>query len=400
MTESSTTKRTAIIVVAHRWYYPLYRCIESLCSTCVSAEDLILVDNGSSQNLSDWARGHFPGITVLRLEENSFFTGGYNCGLRYALDRGYEYALIVNADTQVYNPAFIGELQKAAERWPNAAFIGPLVYYRSSEIIQKTALFFPDILKHLLIWLPFRLLPRVVSRQQLKESEVEFLNGVCVLCRVAALKELGLMDETFGGYIEDADWSWRAREKGWTSVFTPIPSIIHFEEKTGYEECSSKTFLTRRNTVLWFLKRGKRSSATAYAMFSTLLCLLRHLLHRSDESRHALCRLIRTYADLLRHQPAPADELGLRPFLHAPCAPTGNIVCKLYTARTDFHSHKYNVESLAWHMPKAGFVEVGQKELQVSSMPDIKTIEEEESFDDDNGICVEAIKPKWVGRNE
>ena len=298
------TTRTAVVVVAHRWYYPLYRCIESLRAIVTDADDLIFVDNGSSEMLCNWAGERFPGITALRLEKNSLFTGGYNRGIECAIERGYEYALIVNADTQVHNSAFVDELREAAKRWPKAAFLGPLVYYRSSEIIQKTTLFFPNILKHLLVWLPFRLLPRAVSRQQLKESEVEFLNGVCVLCRVAALKELGLMNETFGAYIEDADWSWRAREMGWTSVFTPVPSIIHFEEKTGYEEYSSKTFLTRRNTVLWFLKRGKQNSAKAYAMFSILLCLLRHLLHRSDESGHALRRLVRTYADLLRQQPA------------------------------------------------------------------------------------------------
>jgi N-acetylglucosaminyl-diphospho-decaprenol L-rhamnosyltransferase len=292
--------RTAVIVAAHRWYYPLYRCIESLCNILPSPEDLIFVDNGSAEKLCIWAKDRFPGITVLRLDENTLFTGGYNRGLACAIDRGYEYALIVNADTQARNPAFIGELQEAAKRWPRAAFIGPLVYYRSPACIQKTSLIFPSILKYLLVWLPFRLVPWIVSRQQLTESEVDYLNGVCVLCRVSALKELGLMDGTFGGYMEDADWSWRAREMGWTSVFTPIPSIVHFEEKNGYEEHSLKTFLGRRNTVLWFLKRGQRKSAKAYATFSTLICLIRHLAHGSDETQHSFRRLVKTYAGLLR----------------------------------------------------------------------------------------------------
>ena len=209
----------------------------------------------------------------------------------------------MNADTQVHNPAFIGELQEAAKRWAKAAFIGPLVYYRSAECIQKTSLFFPNILKHLLVWLPFRFLPRMVTRQQLTESEVEYLNGVCVLCRVAALKEVGLMDGRFGGYMEDADWSWRARELGWKSVFTSVPSIIHFEEQNGYEEHSLKTFMARRNTVLWFLKRGRRNSAKAYVTLSILLCLIRRLIYRSNESQHSFRRLVKAYAGLLRGEP-------------------------------------------------------------------------------------------------
>jgi GT2 family glycosyltransferase len=320
------TARTAIIVAAHRWYYPLYRCIESLRNSLADAEDLIFVDNGSSEMLCNWARERFPGITVLRLEENSLFTGGYNRGLERAIDRGYEYALMVNADTQVHNPAFIGELQEAAERWPRAAFIGPLVYYRSSQCIQKTTLFFPDILKYSLVWLPFRFFPRLVSRQHLTESEGEYLNGVCVLCRVSALKELGLMDESFGGYMEDADWSWRAREMGWKSVFTPVPGIVHFEEKNGYEEHSSKTFMARRNTVLWFLKRGQRNSANAYAILSILLCVIRHLVHRNGESHHSFRRRLKTYVDLLRHEPVSAwrecsDKRRVNGITHEECHP-------------------------------------------------------------------------------
>jgi SAM-dependent methyltransferase len=90
-----------------------------------------------------------------------------------------------------------------------------------------------------------------------------------------------------------------------------------------------------------------------------------------------------------------ADELNQRLLLRTPCAPAGNILYKLYTALTNFHSHKwmYDVKSLVWHISKAGFVEVGQKELWISNIPGIKMIERRESFEDDNGICVEAVKP-------
>jgi hypothetical protein len=91
----------------------------------------------------------------------------------------------------------------------------------------------------------------------------------------------------------------------------------------------------------------------------------------------------------------PGDELIQKLLLRTPGAPSGNTFYKLYTIVTDFHSHKwmYDAESLAWHISKAGFVEVGQKELWISNIPGIKMIERRESFEDDNGICVEAVKP-------
>ena len=191
----------------------------------------------------------------------------------------------MNGDTEVVNPDFLTGLSDAARRWPRAAFIGPLVYFRSHGIIQKTWLRFPNVLWSTLIWLPWRLTRHQEIKGVGQERIVEFLNGVCVLCRVSALKEFGLMDEAFGGYVEDADWSWRARQKGWTSLFTPVPSIIHHEEEAGYEPYSLKTFLLKRNTVLWFLKVGRRTSAQFYAFASIGLARARMALDLSSDQK-------------------------------------------------------------------------------------------------------------------
>jgi GT2 family glycosyltransferase len=241
------------------------------------------VDNGSQEMLHAWVAERFPDITVIRLPENQFFCGGYNAGIRVAMNRGVEFVLIMNADTEVVNPDFLTGLLGAAKRWPRAAFIGPLVYFRSQGVIQKTWLRFPNVLRSTLIWLPWRLIRHLETREIGPERIVEFLNGVCVLCRVSALKEFGLMDEAFGGYVEDADWSWRARQKGWMSVFTPVPSVIHHEEANGYEPYSLKTFLLKRNTILWFLKVGRRFSAQSYAFASIGLARVRMACELPDQ---------------------------------------------------------------------------------------------------------------------
>jgi len=141
------------------------------------------------------------------------------------------------------------------------------------------------VARNLLNWIPWRFLPHLVDRPRLMEGEVDYLNGVCVLCRSKALREFGLMDEQYGGYIEDADWSWRARKCGWTSVFIPVPSIIHHEEFEGYEHFSFKSFLLKRNTVLWFLKAGRRGSAMSYALSSLALARTRMLRAENDSIR-------------------------------------------------------------------------------------------------------------------
>jgi len=267
--------KIAVIIATHEIIPQLEKMLGAFQILVNDPKDIIFVDNGSSQKIHEIIRSKFPGITTICLSRNKYFCGGYNAGIRAAIAAGYEFVLIVNADTEVKNPGFMGELVKAAKRWPKAAFIGPLVFYRSQHVTQGTCLRFPSLLYHAAIWFPWRLGGKYIMRQNLNERPVEYLNGVCVLCRIEALKEIGVMDELFCGYFEDADWAYRAREKGWVSIFTPIPSVIHHESAKGYEMYALKAFLQKRNAVYWFLKNGRHKSAWVYAKISILLAKAR-----------------------------------------------------------------------------------------------------------------------------
>jgi GT2 family glycosyltransferase len=201
------------------------------------------------------------------------------------------------------NPEFVHVLEDAMRRNPTAAFIGPMVYFRERGVVQRTCLPFPSALRSALTWLPFHLAPGLLPSQPTVESDVDFLNGVCVLCRTEALLAVGLMDEAMGAYVEDTDWAWRARKGGWKSRFVPVPSLIHHEEPHGYEHHSFKTFLLKRNTVYWMLKAGKPVSARAYAAAAVLLAQWRTFVATSREAREASRKfaqdLGRTYRRLL-----------------------------------------------------------------------------------------------------
>jgi len=286
--------QVAVVVAAHRRYATLELCLRGFREIVADAADVIFVDNGSGGMLTDWVTRRFPDITVLTLDENRLFCGGYNAGIRWAMDRGFQHVLIANADTEIVNPAFITQLVEAMERHQRAAFVGPLVYYRRQGTVQTTCLRFPSLLRSLLVWLPFRIVPGVGVRQGTREREADFLNGVCVLCRTEALREIGLMDETFGAYVEDTDWGWRARELGWLSVFTGSPSIVHHEELHGYEHYSFKSFLLKRNTVYWYLKTGRRGSARGYAAIAVILARIRAMAAATADERRA-------HRDFARH---------------------------------------------------------------------------------------------------
>lgn len=305
--------RIPVVVVANKWVPELEKCLSGFLNIAEQKQDLIFVDNGSEDGLHICAAERFPGITVLRLERNLLYCGGYNAGIRVAMDRGYEFVLLSNADTEVVNSGFLQELMERECRWSQAAFLGPQVFWRDPGRIQKTCLQFPSLVRNSVEWLPWRLARGLFEKQTREEAVVEFLNGVCVLCRVKALREIGLLDEKIGAYVEDADWGWRARARGWLSVFIPVPSVIHHENDSGYEPYSLKTFLLKRNTVYWFLKVGRRASACSYARASIALALVRGLAAGDSgerrKHRYFLQKLSRAFRGLLCNEP-PGEWFG------------------------------------------------------------------------------------------
>lgn len=298
--------RTAIVVASHKIYPRMEECITGLLRIASQPKDVIIVDNGSGSIVEDWAKTKFKDVTLLSLCKNLFFCGGYNAGIQAAMGQKYEFALIVNADCVVINDDFLNVLEGAMDRKSDYVFLGPRVWETEEGGVQTTRLTFPSMTKSFFSWVPYRLNRKWLTAQDETEGPVDFLNGVCVLCRLEPLREIGLMDESFGGYVEDADWSYRASEKGWKSGYVPIDSVLHEQEAFGYEHESFKVFLLKRNTVYFFLKTAKPFSAAGYAAASVALATVRVLPSvLSGRGRKAglfLCDLTLEYIRLFRER--------------------------------------------------------------------------------------------------
>ncbi|RLC85897.1 MAG: glycosyltransferase family 2 protein, partial [Chloroflexi bacterium] len=90
--------------------------------------EILVVDNGSTDGSPPVIRERFPGVTLIETGENLGFTGGNNVGLRWALERGSDYALLLNNDTEVA-PDFLCLLVEAVEADSRVGIAGPTIYY-------------------------------------------------------------------------------------------------------------------------------------------------------------------------------------------------------------------------------------------------------------------------------
>ena len=90
-----------------------------------------------------------------------------------------------------------------------------------------------------------------------------------------------------------------------------------------------------------------------------------------------------------------ADRLNRRLLMREPDPGSANAFHRIYTALTDFHSHKwmYDVESLTAFVQAEGFVDVQERGFLESLIRGIEEVEEAGRILDGAGICVEGTKP-------
>ena len=75
-------------------------------------------------------------VKVIRNEENLGFSGGQNVGIKYALDNGADYILILNNDT-IVDKHLIEELLNAAEKDKDIGIAAPKIYFASGFEFHK-----------------------------------------------------------------------------------------------------------------------------------------------------------------------------------------------------------------------------------------------------------------------
>jgi glycosyltransferase involved in cell wall biosynthesis len=142
--------------------------------------------------------------------------------------------------------------------------------------VQDTVLRYPWIWRTIADWFSDRMIgPRRRIRRE--TSSVEALNGVCVLVRSACIAQIGALDESMFGYIEDVEFADRCRDNGWHIEYVPVDSIIHMQKPAGYELDGAVSFLLKRNTAYFLSRSGHAVQALLYMVFSLTLCLVRSL---------------------------------------------------------------------------------------------------------------------------
>jgi hypothetical protein len=291
----------SIIVLNWNGWRDTVECLESLYQIEYPNYDVIVVDNGSTdesvQNIERYAEGRIEvksgfirynmnnkpisvtqyhekegnGIVsqgretntlcpnrrmaLLRNEKNLGYAEGNNVGTRLAL-RVFDpdYVLLLNNDV-VVAPDFLTEMIRAAEALPTAGIFSPKTYFYSQpDRIQWT-------------WNRvefgrgnvFLAGAGEIDTGQLDEvAETDYSQGVCFLIRRATIDRVGLLDSEFFCYSEESDYCYRARKTGIRSIYVPKAKIWHKVSQSANKVDGFALYYLTRNRF-WFTKRHASS---------------------------------------------------------------------------------------------------------------------------------------------
>jgi len=185
---------------------------------------IIVVDNGSTDDTASAVTETFPAVEFIRSDRNLGFAGGNNLGLRQAKGRTI---ILMNSDVL----AEAEVLQASADAlWarPDTGVLSPRLLTPDGKP-QPFAFGDDPTLGYLLL----RGLKTLLGLGPMHRWDVEhpvevgWVSGACMLVRREAVEQAGLLDERFFLYFEDNDWCLRMREVGWRVVYDPRFAVVH-----------------------------------------------------------------------------------------------------------------------------------------------------------------------------
>jgi GT2 family glycosyltransferase len=267
----------------------IFGCLDSLLSSTRDAAlslKVTAICNDPASTVADGLTLKYPEIRVERNAVPRGFAANHNAAIR---PTSADYVLVLNDDVVILGNAVeqgLAFLEHPANE--RVAVLGPRLL-NADRSLQPSTYSFPSLPRALfdlagirdlvptsaaLFWFA-RLVGRGGGRSRFwqhdRTCDVDTFRGAFMLVRVAAIREVGLMDETTLAGGEETEWHYRFRQAGWRVVFYPDAEIIHYgRQTTGRDSRIRNEYLKgylnffRRHRPRWVFSLFAGSAAAVF----------------------------------------------------------------------------------------------------------------------------------------
>lgn len=231
--------------------------------------ELIVADNGSTDESVSLLRDEFPEVKILDLKQNFGFAPGYNEALKQ-IDA--DYFVLLNSDVEVTS-GWLEAPVRLMEADPVIAAVQPKIL----SYHQKTHFEYAGAAGGMLdrFGYPFcrgRIFNVVEEDkgQYDQELDIFWATGACMFIRARCFREAGGFDADFWAHMEEIDLCWRIKNRGYRVVFTPESTVYHVGGGTLSYDNPQKLFLNFRNN-LWLLYKNLPENQLFFTLFIRMI---------------------------------------------------------------------------------------------------------------------------------
>lgn len=242
-----------VYIVVVNWNQPQLTadCLRSLRTLDYPSYRVLVVDNGSQDSSVERLQAEFGNwLEFIANETNMGFTGGNNAGIQYALEQAADYILLLNNDTIINDSHLLTALVRCTEADLSIVFASPTIRYANPEKLWYAG-------AHLDLWAGWTHYHTLPASSDVRDTG--YASGCCMLVRTSALREIGLLRDSYFLTMEDVEWSWRARNAGWRVVYVPSVSLLHMDGASSRDSqgrgvySPARVYYEHRNAI-WFVR--------------------------------------------------------------------------------------------------------------------------------------------------
>jgi len=255
-----------IVIVNYNTRDLLRRCLKTVLASEGVSLRVCVVDNNSGDGSAEMVTAEFPEVAVVHNADNVGYPAANNQGLRLF---GYNddgvspdaprYALLLNADTELPEDGLASVMAFADER-ADIGVVGPRLIRLDGSLDKACRRSFPtpEVSFYHMIGLS-KLFPKSprFGRYNLsfldenETVEVDSVVGAFMMVRREAIRDAGLLDDSFFMYAEDLDWAYRIKQAGWRVLYYAGVTVLHVKRASSRQNPRARVEFWRSMEIFY-----------------------------------------------------------------------------------------------------------------------------------------------------
>lgn len=245
---------------------------------------IFITDNGSPDNSVDRFSQKYKGnkkITIIQTKNNLGFAGGNNFAIKKIIKHNFDFVLLSNNDV-FFDPDFLEKLIETSQE-QKFDIVGPKIHFAPGHEYYKDRYSKNELGK--VFWSVGgkidwdNIIGKNIGIDEVDNSQydqintdIDFISGCVILIKTSVFKKIGLFDEKYFMYLEDADFCQRAKNKDFKMAYIPQSKVWHINAGSSSSGSSLHDYFLTRNRLLFAFKFARKR--TKFAVFRESLKII------------------------------------------------------------------------------------------------------------------------------